>query len=209
MISLLSGQLSNKECSVQLSEFQAYLIANSEIGETDLLDFFKDRPQLILLMGRVVGVDAPMKYNNELPIIGKYRADFVVSDSTQSTFSFIEFEDARDNSIFTTKINKKTSVYPWSARFEQGYSQVIDWYLHLAANNQSQSMRSEFGRPSIRYFGALVIGRSFFLNKSDCKERFDNRVQKSLIDSKHITCYTYDELYETMADQFEILSAFN
>lgn len=209
MISLNPGQLSSSQCKTELAELKNILDSNLEIGETDLLNFFKDRPQLILLMGKAVGIDSPRRYNNELPIIGKYRADFVVSDENQSEFGFIEFEDAKTNSIFSTRFNKKTSVYPWSPRFEQGYSQVIDWYLHLAAHNHSQNMKSEFGHYSIEYYGALIIGRNQSLKISNCKERFDQRIKKSLIDSKHITCYTYDELYNVMADQFDILSAFS
>jgi len=208
MISLNSGQLEKKQLRKELDELNSLLNQKSEIGETELLDFFKDRPQLILLMGRVVGVDAPRKYNNELPLIGKFRSDFVVTNDSQNNYSFIEFEDAKENSIFKKNKNKKTSVYPWSSRFEHGYSQVIDWYLHLAVNNQTQNMKSEFGSYQISYSGALIIGRRSSLNRADCQERFEQRVEKSLIDSKHITCYTFDELYEAMEDQFAILSSF-
>lgn len=208
MISLNSGQLEKNKCRIELNELEDLLKSKLEIGETELLKFFKMRPQLILLMGRVVGVDAPKKYNNELPIIGKFRSDFVVSNDAQTSFSFIEFEDAKGNSIFNETINKKTSVYPWSPRFEQGYSQVIDWYLHLSVHNQTQSMKSEFGSYQITYSGALIVGRRDSLNRGDCSERFEQRVSKSLIDSKHITCYTFDDLYEAMEDQFAILSSF-
>ena len=159
-------------------------------------------------MGRVVGIDAPGKYNNELPIIGKYRADFVVANKSNKEFSFIEFEDAKDNSIFKKNINKKTAVHPWASRFEKGYSQVIDWYLHLGTNNQSQNMKSEFGHFEIKYTGALIIGRQNSLSRADCQERFEQRRSKSLIDSRHVACYTFDELYEAMADQYDILAAF-
>ncbi|MGR5239229.1 Shedu anti-phage system protein SduA domain-containing protein, partial [Vibrio alfacsensis] len=157
MISLQSGTLSRAQCRKELDEFHSLLQSNTEIGETKLLKFFKNRSQLILLMGRVVAIDAPEKFNDELPIIGKFRADFVVADKSQTSFAFIEFEDAKENSIFNKVLNRKTSVYPWSSRFEHGYSQVIDWYLHLAANDNSVNMQSEFGSFSIKYYGALII----------------------------------------------------
>jgi hypothetical protein len=209
MISLKSETLSRTKCRKELDEFNLLLKTKSEIGETELLKFFEVRSQLILLMGRVVAIDAPAKYNDELPIIGKYRADFVVADKSQTTFAFIEFENAEENSIFGKTLNKKTCVYPWSQRFEQGYSQVIDWYLHLAANHNSISMQSEFGSFSIKYYGALIIGRDCFLSKSDCRERFTRRVDKTLVDSKYISCYTFDGLYEAMEEQFDILSGFS
>lgn len=208
MISLNDAQLEKNKLRKSLDDFEYLLSENENIGETELLNFFKSRPQLILLMGRVVGVDAPRKYNDELPIIGKFRSDFVVSDKAQKNFSFIEFEDAKEDSIFKKTLNKKTSVYPWSSRFEHGYSQVIDWYLHLSLNNQTPNMKAEFGEYEISYSGALIIGRRSSLDKADCSERFEQRVRKSLIDSKHIACYTFDDLYEAMEDQFSILSSF-
>jgi hypothetical protein len=208
MISLKSNDLNSTQCKHELDEFQLLLKMNTDIGETELLDFFKIRPQLILLMGRVVGIDAPKNYNDELPLIGKYRADFVVADGNMEEFAFIEFEDAKDNSIFSKRVNSKTSVHSWATRFEKGYSQVVDWYLHLATNNQTQNMKSEFGHFEIKYKGALIIGRKSSLSRGDCNERFEQRRNKSLIDSKHITCYTFDELYETMADQYTILASF-
>ncbi|EGR2870548.1 DUF4263 domain-containing protein, partial [Vibrio parahaemolyticus] len=103
MISLKSDQLKSTQCKNELDEFECLLKNYSEIDEEKLLDFFKSRPQLILLMGRVVGIDAPKKFNNELPLIGKFRADFVVASESMQDFVFIEFEDAKDNSIFNKK----------------------------------------------------------------------------------------------------------
>ncbi|EJG0025918.1 DUF4263 domain-containing protein [Vibrio alginolyticus] len=208
MILMKSGQLESQQCRKELDEFNELLNSKPELSETELLQFFKDRDQLVLLMGRVVGVDAPSMFNEELPILGKYRADFVVADKNQKTFSFIEFEDAKLNSIFNQRVNKKTSTYPWASRFEHGYSQVIDWYLHLAVNDKTPNMLSEFGHYSIKYNGALIIGRRDGLKLGDCQERFDARVERLLVDSKHIACYTFDDLYEAMDDQFVILSQF-
>ncbi|MBY7859137.1 DUF4263 domain-containing protein [Vibrio fluvialis] len=208
MIIMKSGQLQAIQCRKELDEFDALLKSKSEVGETELLQFFKQRDQLVLLMGRVVGVDAPANFNEELPILGKYRADFVVADKSLKTFSFIEFENAKLDSIFQQRINKKTSTYPWASRFEHGYSQVIDWYLHLAANDHSTNMKAEFGHNTIKYSGALIIGRKDGLKLGDCQERFDGRVERLLVDSKHIVCYTFDDLYEAMDDQFAILSQF-
>ncbi|MBY4841217.1 Shedu anti-phage system protein SduA domain-containing protein [Pantoea sp. DY-5] len=208
MIVLKSGQLRERDCRSELDEFASFLLAGKDIKETDLLDFFEARPQLILLMGRLVGVEGATQYNNETPIIGKYRADFVVSNDNNSTFAFIEFENAMESSIFTKKINKKTLAHSWSLRFEHGYSQVIDWYHHLHENNGTQNMQAEFGRHNIKYYGALIIGRANSLNKSDCRHRFEKRIECSTIYNKHITCYTFDDLYEEMELEYQILSGF-
>lgn len=208
MITLKNGQLNDKQCRKELDEFNNLLISKPEIDETELLQFFETRPQLILLMGRLVGVDAPSKYNNELPIIGKYRADFVVSDKKSLKYAFIEFENATEGSIFTKKINKRTLAHSWSVRFEHGYSQVIDWFHHLRENFGSSNMQSEFGHREINIYGALIIGRESSLNKSDCRHRFNQRVKCSTIYNNNITCYTFDDLYEEMELQYEILAAF-
>ncbi|WP_158782821.1 Shedu anti-phage system protein SduA domain-containing protein [Pantoea sp. BAV 3049] len=209
MIILHSGKLNNVACRLQLDEFRDLLRINKAIDETTLLDFFRHRPQLILLMGYMVGVKSPARYNSELPVLNKYRADFVVSDASQKYFGFIEFENAEADSVFKTKLNKKTSVYPWSSRFECGHGQVIDWLLHLKNNTDSQNMQAEFGSRKIIYSGGLIIGRDDFLNKADCRERFEDRVNRTQVDLKTISCFTFDGLYEEMELNYDVLSNFS
>lgn len=91
-------------------------------------------------MGQSIGLSAAKYYNNEIPILNKYRADFVVADVDREEFCFIEFEDAKKASIFRTVMNKKTSTYSWSYRFEHGASQVIDWYAHIENHFHTQLM---------------------------------------------------------------------
>lgn len=208
MITLISGQLDQSRSRHELDELKNLLSTQAEIKETYLLGFFVVRPQLILLMGRVVGLGGPSMYNNELPILGKYRADFVVSNNSHSEFAFIEFENATEGSIFTKTINKRTLAHSWSPRFEHGYSQVIDWYHHLRENDGTSNMLSEFGRRTIKSYGALIIGRNSSIGKSDCRHRFQKRIECSTIYDKHITCYTFDDLYEQMEIQYDILANF-
>lgn len=208
MIVLKTGQLNELQCRIELDEFKNLLLSNVEIGETTLLNFFESRAQLILLMGRLIGVGSIASYNSEIPIIGKYRADFVVSNKDNSEFAFIEFENATLGSIFTRRLNKKTHAYSWSARFEHGYSQVIDWYHHLLDNEGTNNMLSEFGHSKIKFYGALIIGRDSSINKSDCRERFNKRVEGSRVYNKGITCFTFDELYKNMEDEYDLLCDF-
>lgn len=208
MIVLKSGRLDEPQCRRELDDFQTLLSTNTEIEEKQLLDFFEKRIQLILLMGRLIGVGGVANYNSEIPIIGKYRADFVVSNKNNSELAFIEFENATNGSIFTRRINKKTHTYPWSIRFEHGYSQVIDWYHHLRENEGTNNMLSEFGHSKIKFYGALIIGRDSSISKSDCRERFAKRVETSRVYDKGITCYTFDELYGAMVREYELLCDF-
>lgn len=208
MIILKSSQLDRSQCRFELDEFEALLSTKTEIGETQLLNFFNDRAQLILLMGRLIGVGSVSHYNSEIPIIGKYRADFVVSNRNNSEFAFIEFENATLGSIFTKKINKKTHAFSWSPRFEHGYSQVIDWYHHLRSNEGTNNMLSEFGHSKITFYGALIIGRDSSINKSDCRERFLKRIETSRAYDKGIICFTFDDLYREMENEYDLLCDF-
>lgn len=198
MINLIQDELYEDECEQQLKEFRSFLAAKDEYEETEIHSFFKTRPQLILLMGKVLQVKKPTHYNDELPVIGLYRADFAITDNNKELYAFVEFEDAKKSSIFNVKKNRKTNTFAWASRFEHGYSQVIDWYLHLGRNNDSKDMKREFGSREIAYYGALIIGRDSNLENGDNRERFIWRVKSSLIDSKHIYCNTFDGLLDDM-----------
>ncbi|CAK2122986.1 Shedu anti-phage system protein SduA domain-containing protein [Vibrio sp. 10N.222.49.A3] len=202
MIQLLQNELYEDESRKQLDDLKVFLDAKDEYGEKEIHDFFKARPQLILLMGKVLQVKNPSRYNDELPVIGKYRADFAITDAKAEFYAFVEFENAEKSSIFQVKKNKKTDTYFWAARFEHGYSQVVDWYLHLARNNDTKNMKSEFGSQEIEYYGALIIGRDYNLDAGDNRDRFLWRVKNSLIDSHPVYCNTFDGLLDDMETEF-------
>ncbi|ELV8552727.1 DUF4263 domain-containing protein [Vibrio fluvialis] len=213
-IVLVKEDLKKSECRQQLDELRLFLnnVQNTHFSETDIHNFFKDRPQLVLLMGRVLGVRDPEGYNDEIPILGKYRADFVAASDCKRNWAFVEFEDAYPNSIFQRKLNQKTQTYDWSRRFEKGYSQVIDWLYQLDVNNNTTNMKAAFGHQSLNpelYFGALIIGRDKDLDRGDCRERWEWRRGNTRIDKKLIYCNTFDGLLDDMESEYSSLVKFS
>ena len=121
--------------------------------------------------------------------------------SKRGAYCFIEFENAAPDSIFV-KAGKKSSL-EWAARFDKGYSQIIDWFwkLHDLAGTSTAKARFD-NRESIDYYGLLVIGRSRDLKPLEFK-RLEWRRQKVIIDSRHVHCVTFDEFYEDLAYKLE------
>ena len=68
---------------------------------------------------------------------------------------------------------------------------------------RTETERARFGSaPAFNYYGILVIGRSQGLAPIEL-ERLNWRRKKVLVDSKHIYCMTFDELYEDLVFKLE------
>lgn len=147
------------------------------------------------------GVNNPDLIASEYWILDKLRCDFAVCDSRRRKFCFIEIEDANPNSIFVQrKANQYNGLmghapyYDWSARFEHGSSQIIDWIRVLKDAEKTDDFRSHFG--SANEFDAefiLVIGRDEFLT-ADQKERFAWRAKNLTAGGHKIRCITFDQV---------------
>ena len=89
-------------------------------------------------------------------MFGEYAADLVVGNATRHAYCFIEFEDAKDNSIFS-----KAGKYSrdWSSRFEHGYSQPSDWIQKLTECSGTHLFTDRLGPDPITFDMALIIGR--------------------------------------------------
>lgn len=102
-----------------LDQFSELLADSREFQERELLTFFRNRIQLIALMGTVTPhILRPDRYAYKFDIFGSHVADFVIGDGRSRAYAFIEFENAESNSVFKKKPTKSTSI--WSSRFEQG-----------------------------------------------------------------------------------------
>ncbi|NER96605.1 MAG: DUF4263 domain-containing protein [Symploca sp. SIO1B1] len=128
-------------------------------------------------------------------LFGDFVCDLVVGDSVKRSFCFIEFEAAEANSIFVTKSGRITPE--WSAKFEHGFSQIIDWFWKLEDLERTNDFESRFRSSSIDYMGLLVIGRDESLELKE-RRRLEWRRQNTVVNSKHIHCLTYDELCEDL-----------
>lgn len=183
---------------------------SAEIGETELHELFSDRPQLLLALGDIYGpIMLPGAYQDEQGLFGEFRTDFIVSDEERSRFLFIEFEDAKVDSIFKQK-NHSGSTSPsfeWSSRLEHGLSQVLDWHFRVDDYRSSSKITETFGPDFLTYEGLVVIGRDEFLRRQGLKRRFEWRVQKTVVDSKNIRCVTFDHLLRELQGRVKSLRA--
>lgn len=188
----------------ELSEFKTLLDNNPELSESrDILPFFKDRPNLSTQIATLI----PQMVNNEklayeFDIFGDFAADIAVGDPSSNTFCFIEFEDAKAESIFVK--NGKKYKDEFSSRLEHGFSQIIDWFYKIDGLQNSDDLEERFGRNKIEYEGILVIGRDHFLNTS-LKKRLDWRARRTVVNSKHLYCYTFDELHSILTSKIAML----
>jgi len=192
MRGLDSFDIDIKQCWVELEEFENLLRNNRELNERkDILPFFKERLHLSACIGLYPSDNLCNQIKHEFTLSGEFRADLVVGDSVNNIYCFIEFEDARKDSIFVNKKGKTTSE--WSSRFENGFSQIIDWFWKLDDFKNTGQFRSIFGSENIEYQGILVIGRDEFLSEVE-KTRLKWYLNRVVVDSRKVICKTFDQL---------------
>jgi hypothetical protein len=139
----------------------------------------------------------------EFDVFGDHAADLIVGDSTRQAYGFIEFEDAVPDSIFRKEAKKSTLA--WASRYERGYSQIVDWFWKLDDLVKTDTLRHRFeGAQSIHYYGLLVIGRTRHLEPLE-RARFSWRRDRVVVDSRHIYCLRFDELYNDLRDKLGLM----
>jgi len=173
----------------------------------DLLPFFDANEHLCALMGTYN--PNIVDYKNvhiarEFSIFGDHHADLVIGDTKNSQFCFIEFEDAKETSIFKASTAKSTP--DWSTRFEHGFSQLIDWILWIENNRGNTAYTGRFNSPAIQFSMLLVIGRDRDLSSPALRERFAWRSDSVVVASKKVHCITYDKLCLDLSTRVEIFS---
>ena len=180
----------------ELAEFEQLLINTTTLYEqADILPFFRARKHLSARISRIVtGLNQIDRIAYEYDLFGDYVCDLVIGNSLTNDYCFVEFENATAESIFTKKKGRYEPYY--TCRFEQGYSQVADWFYQLSDVSESQ-MTKRFDKPRINYYGVLIIGRSAFLSDNE-KKRLIWRKRNFVISSQHIQIYTFDELFTAL-----------
>ncbi len=189
-----------------LDDFDALLASKVDLDEkADILSFFGMHPQLSLVLGfynsDMVRYDCMA---HELPLLGLFRPDVVVGDWHRKRYCFVEFEDAKANSIFR-HVGRRTSH--WAPRFQQGYCQVVDWFWLIESQQNTPQFETQFGKRSIQAAGLLVIGRDSAIVGHSERHRFEWWRDHVIVDSRGITCRTYDELARDLRDRLSIARA--
>nr|WP_229262381.1 Shedu immune nuclease family protein [Duganella guangzhouensis] len=211
---MVSARLNLPQLGADLVALDALLAEQpclDEAGPRGLQQFFNARPNLVLLMSRALfdGI-AAAAYLPGCSIMQEFYADFAIADKTGSKFLFVEFEHAKRNSIFSIKTAGKSSQsYQWSRTFEHGFSQIVDWYFRLDDYHRTSKIEEHFGAPKIEYLGVLIIGRDHFLKQAGLMQRFEWRRRHTVINSRNLRCFTFDELARELREHYEALLDFD
>jgi hypothetical protein len=182
-----------RRCRQEIDKLGALLGRRQTLTERQsILPFFRRCLHLSAFLGSYhPGIDRYDRIAFEYDLFGDFSCDLVVGDSVKHAYSFIEFEDAGPRSLF--KRQGKKSTRDWSAHFDHGYSQIIDWYGKLHDLENSDVFEARFGARSIDFNGTLVVGRNHYLEAGE-RSRLEWRRQRVVVDSRKIECVTYDQL---------------
>ncbi len=195
-------------CRQKLNELKQHLDNKTELKERkDVLPFFQKRKHLSAFIGSYFPyIDRFDRIAYEYDIFGDFKADLVVGDSKSSWYGFIEFESAKNNSIFQFKGSKSTP--DWSQHFEHGFSQVLDWFWKLSSQEYEREFTYRFGGVFAGYEGMLIIGRSQDIQQRE-QDRLRWRRDRLTVNSKHIYCVTFDELYSTLNTRLTLIERYH
>jgi hypothetical protein len=115
----------------------------------------------------------------------------VVGDSKSKNFLFVEFEDAKPGSLFSSTGARATPE--WSPRLEHGDSQVIDWFWKLSDAGKSDDYEHRFGARHITAHWLVVAGQDQELSSRE-QTGLRWRQNHAIVHSKKVSIVTFDQL---------------
>ncbi|MGL5888915.1 MAG: Shedu anti-phage system protein SduA domain-containing protein [Bacteroidia bacterium] len=176
----------------ELGELRNLIESSEKLDEQKVIQpFFRKRKQLSAFIGSFVsGIDVN-RLSFELDLFGDFSPDLVLGDYSRSKYCFVEFESGLPHAIFKKSTGRKAPK--WSGKFEEGYSQIVDWFWKVEEQSGTASFRKFFEADSIACSGLLIIGRDKELD-SFGRNRMNWRSEKVVVNSSLIQCMTYDSL---------------
>lgn len=119
------------KCRKELNQLKKLLATSKTLVERkELQPFFRKKKQLTTFLGTYVPDIGPAnRLAYEFPLYGNFTADIILGNAEVGDYCFIELEDASQSSILKRIPGKATKE--WSPRFDQGCSQLIDWFYAL------------------------------------------------------------------------------
>lgn len=192
MKSLVSLSLDTSILRQNLDELENLLKSETHLKERDqIAPFFKTRPHLCAAIGYGNNaVELPNCWASELDLFGDFICDAASGDTESNAYTLIEFEDAREYSIFT-KLEDGKSMKRWSSRFEHGSSQLVDWAWRLSDETNSSAFRRIFGANSPTIHLILIVGRDGDLVPDDLA-RLRWRANNVTFGAYRMSCFTFD-----------------
>jgi hypothetical protein len=181
-------------CLRELKALQRFLTESSAPAERgEVLPFFREHLHLSAFLGSY-HQDSNLfdLLAHEYDLFGDFTCDIVVGDSATKVYGFVELEDAAPRSVFVKRTGK--SSLEWAPRFEHGFSQVVDWFYKLDDMEKTDEFESRFGKPVIKYFGLLIVGKDESFGEKELR-RLQWRQEKTLINSNRVICVTFNQLH--------------
>ncbi|MGJ5175457.1 Shedu anti-phage system protein SduA domain-containing protein [Bradyrhizobium oligotrophicum] len=179
-----------KECA----EFRRFLDKNATFKERAVVAHLKKASSLTCLLGSLIaGVPRADVYKFEFAVLGAFRADFVVGDSTSRRLVFVEFEGGEPNSLFGP--TGTAQMRDWSKSLEHGFGQLIDWAWALKDGATNPLLQNAFGFEVASFASVVICGRDSFMDVTE-RRRFDWRAANVAVGqtTSTSTCLTYDGL---------------
>jgi hypothetical protein len=182
--------------------FGSYLRTKTgNIGERALQKYIYPKDGLIAAIGRSYGIQVGA-IASEFNLFNEFWADLAIQSVDKRRILLIEMEPGHTTAIFKRKPKRQ-----WASAFEHGYSQVVDWLYRLDDYRKTNQIAAKFNtKESVSLEGLIIIGRSAALDMED-RNRLDWRKGKSVIDSQHFMCATYDEVADQIAEWCSIRKA--
>jgi hypothetical protein len=179
----------------ELDSFRGLLESKAELGEEEIRAFLQHSAHLTAAIGTTSGnIGVAKRFAHEFPILGDYRADIVLGNS-EHQFCFVELEDGKPDSVLKRVPGRATKE--WARGFERGFSQIVDWFCQLDGFKHTPRFQDDFGYGHIDFVGLLLIGRAKGLEDDDLR-RLRWRRHHVVVNSHHVFCMTYDDLYREL-----------
>ena len=195
------------QLSAELGNLEAFLADNSALKKREqVLPFLRPRTQLLASLGWTSPeTGRPDLYASELDLFGDFVCDAAVGDTVEGAYTLVEFEDAREASIFR-RLEAGRSVKRWSPRFERGISQLVDWAWRIDTEGDSPALRRVFGAKPLSIHLLLVIGRRADLD-ADGLQRLKWRSHNTRLGPFSMSCRTFDDVLTVLRRRLVVLEA--
>lgn len=191
-----------RRAEVELRSFESWFGKAGFVGEKAIVAQIRARPQMACLLSAGLGLPVPDLIKFELQMKGMFRTDLVLGNDGLRRFGLVEFENAKQNSIFKGRAKQYRA---WSPRIEHGFSQIIDWAWVRNDHPNDSLLVSGFGGRIQASAYAVICGRSGSLRDPIEEKRFAHRRDALKIEGVPALILTYDEMIRLMDDNLRVL----
>lgn len=205
MTSLEEIEFSPNAATAELEDLASLLRTDDPLSEQDdLLPFFRRHRHVAAALGLFHSeINVPDRVAFEYDFLGAYRADIVIGDSEVSAYALVEIEDAGPDSIF---VDRGRSTSYWSPRFNEGFSQLVDWLYELDQRATGTALRQDLGDSEPSFFTMLIVGRRPALSNREW-DRLQWHRSHVLVDSTRVFARTFDEVVDDLQRRMHLYSA--